>query len=274
MDQNPFTFIAQAITELLNSNSGAIESTGLSIFRGLAVILIAWFGVKSALSSASGKGGFDFARFADLLLIIAFGLGMLTYYSTPIPGTAYSFSGLITQEALHLSGTIESDQTQTIADAITNAEEQLGSPPGIFSMHEELTYFVIALALALMEAVAFSVVAYGYVAAAVCVLIGPIFIPFFIVPKLDFLFWGWLKAFIGFSFYQVVAAAFIFVFAKVLTSMLGVIGNITITNAFVILPSLCVTLMVCIYGLVKIPELTSSILSGRASTRVSPMGGE
>jgi hypothetical protein len=62
--------------------------------------------------------------------------------------------------------------------------------------------------------------------------------------------------------------------AQVLTSMLAVIGNITITNAFVILPSLCVTLMVCIYGLVKIPELTMSILSGRAGTWVSPMGGE
>ena len=70
-----------------------------------------------------------------------------------------------------------------------------------------------------MEAVAFAVIAYGYVASAVCVLIGPIFIPWFIVPKMDWLFWGWLKAFIGFSFYQVVAAAFVFVFAKVLASM-------------------------------------------------------
>jgi type IV secretory pathway VirB6-like protein len=199
---------------------------------------------------------------------------MLTYYSTPIPGTAYSFSDLITQEALHLSGTIESNQTQSIADAVTTAEEQLGTPPGVFSIHEELTYFVMALALAAMEAVAFAVVAYGYVAAAVCVLIGPLFIPFFIVPKLDFLFWGWLKAFIGFSFYQVVASAFIFVFAKVLLAMLGVIGPITITNAFVILPSLFVTLIVCIYGLVKIPELTMSILSGGTGTWVNPMGGK
>jgi type IV secretory pathway VirB6-like protein len=274
MDQNPFTFLAQAITQLLSTQSGAIESTGVSIFRGLAVILIAWFGIKSALSSVSGHHGFDFAKFADLLLIISFGLGMLTYYSTPIPGTAYGFSDLITQEALHLSGTIESNQTQSIADAITTAEEQLGSPPGVFSIHEELTYFVMALALAAMEAVALAVVAYGYVAAAVCVLIGPIFIPFFIVPKLDFLFWGWLKAFIGFSFYQVVASAFIFVFAKVLLAMLGVIGPITLSNAFVILPSLFVTLMVCIYGLVKIPELTMSILSGSTGTWVNPMGGK
>ena len=272
MEQNPFTFLAQAISQLLSTNSASIESTGLDMFRGLAVILIVWFGVKSALSGSQGGGGFHFAKFADLILMIAFGLGMLTYYSAPVPGMGYSFSDLITQEALHLSGEIESNQTQTIADAVTTAEQQLGSPPGVFSFHEELVFLIIALALAAMEAVAFAVVAYGYVAAAVCVLLGPIFIPFFIVPKLDFLFFGWLKAFIGFSFYQVVASAFIFVFAKVLLAMLGVIGPITLANAFTILPALFVTLMVCIFGLVKIPELTASILSGRAGTWVNPMG--
>jgi hypothetical protein len=106
----------------------------------------------------------------------------------------------------------------------------------------------------------------------VCVLLGPIFIPFFIVPRLDFLFWGWFKAFIGFSFYQVVASAFIFVFAKVLLAMLGVIGPITLSNAFTILPALFVTLAVCVFGLIKIPELTASILSGRTGSWVNPMG--
>ena len=62
-------------------------------------ILVVWFGIKSALSASQGLGGFHFARFADLILMIAFGLGMLTYYSTPIPGTSYSFSDLMTKEA-------------------------------------------------------------------------------------------------------------------------------------------------------------------------------
>jgi type IV secretion system protein VirB10 len=196
----------------------------------------------------------------------------VTYYSTPVPGMGYSFSDLITQEALSLSGQIESDQTQQIADTVTNAEQQLGSPPGSFNILEDLTFLVIALLLAAMQAVAFAVIAYGYVASAVCVLIGPIFIPFFIVPKLDWLFWGWFKAFIGFSFYQVVASAFIFVFAKVLTSMLQTIGTISISNAFTILPALFITLFVCIFGLVKIPELTASILGGRTGTWVNLMG--
>lgn len=272
MGQNIFSALSQAITQLLSSQGNTLQATGLDIFRGLAVILIVWFGVKSALSASQGHGGFHFARFADLILMIAFGLGMLTYYSTPIPGTSYSFSDLITKEGLNLSNQIESSQTQEIAKTITNAEQQLGSPPGSFNILEDLTYLLIVLILAAMEATAFCVIAYGYVAAAVCVLIGPIFIPWFIVPKMDWLFWGWLKAFIGFSFYQVVASAFIFVFAKVLANMFQVIGTISISNAFTVLPALLVTLAVCVYGLFKIPELTASILSGRAGTWVNPMG--
>jgi hypothetical protein len=272
MGQNPFTFLGQAISELLATKSTLIQAAGLNIFRGLAVILIVWFGVKSALSSTQGHAGFSFAKFADLLLVIAFGLGMLTYYSVPLPGVGFSFSDLITKEALQLSGQIESDQTQQISDAVVKAEEQLGTPPGVFSFHETLTFLFIILVLAAMQAVAFAVIAYGYVAAAVCVLLGPIFIPFFIVPKMDWLFWGWFKAFIGFSFYQVVASAFIFVFSKVLLGLLAVIGPLSLSNAFTILPALIVTLFVCIYGLVKIPELTASILGGRAGSWVSPLG--
>src|ERR1700727_1572626 len=147
MEQNPFTFLGQAISQLLSSKSAAIQATGLDMFRGLAVILIVWFGIKSALSASEGHGGFHFAKFADLILMIAFGLGMLTYYSAPVPGMGYSFSDLITQEALHLSGEIESNQTQTIADAVTTAKQQLGSPPGVFSFHEELVFLIIPLAL-------------------------------------------------------------------------------------------------------------------------------
>ncbi len=273
MGQNIFSAFSQAITQLLSSQGNTLQATGLDIFRGLAVILIVWFGVKSALSAAQGHGGgFHFAKFADLILMIAFGLGMLTYYSAPFPGTSYSFSDLITKEGLNLSNQIESNQTQEIAKTITNAEQQLGSPPGSFNILEDLTYLLITLILAAMEATAFCVIAYGYVAAAVCVLIGPIFIPWFIVPKMDWLFWGWLKAFIGFSFYQVVASAFIYVFAKVLSSMFQVIGTISISNAFTVLPALLVTLGVCVYGLFKIPELTASILGGRVGTWVNPTG--
>jgi len=272
MQPNPFTYLNQAISQLLTSGGSTLEATGLDIFRGLAVILIAWFGIKSALSASQGHGGgFHFGQFADLILMISFGLGMLTYYSTPIPGVGYSFSDLISKESLSLSAQIESNQTQQIADSITTAESELGAPPGKYNILESLVFLVIALMLAATQAVAFAVIAYGYVAAAVCVLVGPVFIPWFIVPKMDWLFWGWLKAFIGFSFYQLIASAFIFVFAKVLTAMFLVIGKISVSNAFTVLPALMLTLFICAYGLFKIPELTGAILSGRSGTWVNLM---
>jgi type IV secretory pathway VirB6-like protein len=269
MPQNYLTFLSQAISQLLSANSPALEATGLDIFRGLALILIVWFGVKSALSASQGHGGgFHFAKFADLILMISFGFGMITYYSTPLPGIGHSFSDLITKEAIQLSAQIQSDNTQQIVDSITTAEQQLGDPPGLFSMHEEFIWLIARLALAIMQAFVFAVIAYGYVATAVCVLIGPVFIPWFIVPKLDWLFWGWLKAFIGFSFYQVVASAFIFVFSKVVIGMFKVIGTLSLSNIATLLPALLTLTFVCVYGLHKIPELTASILSGRAGTWV------
>ena len=109
MPQNLIASLGQAISQLLSTNGSILQATGLDIFRGLATILLAWFGIKAALSASQGHGGFHFAKFADLILMISFGLGMLTYYSTPIPGMGYSFSDLITKEALSLSGQIESD---------------------------------------------------------------------------------------------------------------------------------------------------------------------
>lgn len=219
MPANPFSFLSEAITDLLNTNLGLFELLGLTLFRGLAVILLAWFGVKAGLSSAQGGPGFNFAKFADLLLLIAFGLAMETYYSTQLPGFGYSFSDLITREAQYFSNQIESNQADQISNAITTAEEQLGSPPGVFSFHEALTFFAVYIALAIAQGVAFAVIAYGLVATAVCVLLGPIFVPFLIVPKLDWLFWGWFKAFLGFAFYQVVAAAFLFIFANLVLAL-------------------------------------------------------
>jgi len=270
--QNVFDFISQAISDLLTSKLGFLEASGLNLFRGLAIIMMAWFGIKAAISSAQGGEGFNFAKFADLLLVVSFGFAMLTYYTSPLPGMNHSFSDLVTSEAQYLSGQIGGNQTQTINDAISTAEQQLGSPPGTFSFHEELTYFFVYTVLAVTQGVALAVIAYGFVATAVCVLLGPLFIPFFIVGKLDWLFWGWFRAFLGFALYQVVANAFIYIIAKVLLGLLGVIGPVTISNAYVLMPALIVTLAVCIYGLVKIPELTAAIVSGRVGISASPLG--
>ena len=41
------------LTELMTEHAGLFETMGSHMFRSFAVILIVWFGVKSALASAS-----------------------------------------------------------------------------------------------------------------------------------------------------------------------------------------------------------------------------
>ena len=61
------------------------------------------------------------------------------------------------------------------------------------------------------------VIAFGIIATAVCVLLGPIFIPFFIVPQLDWLFWGWFKCFLQYSFYhQLSPSAVVYIIGNIL----------------------------------------------------------
>src|SRR5207302_6212659 len=83
-----------------------------------------------------------------------------------------------------------------------------------------IRYAVTALCLLFAQASVFGVISFGYIAAAIAVMLGPVFIPFFIVPGMEWLFWGWLKSLIQYAFYPVVANAYLFVFGNVLIHFL------------------------------------------------------
>jgi len=107
--QDPLTSIEDGIRALMTSNLDLFVGMGQNLFRGFATILIVWFGVQSALSSAEGGEGFNFTRFTRLLLVVAFCFGMVKYYSSPILGIGQSFPDLVMQEASSLSNSIGMD---------------------------------------------------------------------------------------------------------------------------------------------------------------------
>ena len=103
-------YIFQAINTLLTGNLGFFDAMGQNLFRSFATILIAWYGIKSALAAAGGRSPFHFDHFAGLLLTISFGFAMVNYYSAPIPGVGVSFHNLVTNEAQFLSSKIDQAQ--------------------------------------------------------------------------------------------------------------------------------------------------------------------
>jgi hypothetical protein len=103
------------------------------------------------------------------------------------------------------------------------------------------------------------------------VLLGPVFIPFFIVPDLDWLFWGWLKSLIQYSFYPVVANAYVFVFGNMLIHFVDAHpapwdGATMLLFFFPLL----LMLFAFTYGILRIPSLVNSLFTGRSGESALP----
>src|ERR1700691_3975415 len=265
MQTDYLQFIFQAINNLLTQNLGFFDAMGQNLFRMFATILVAWFGIKSALSAASGRGGFHFENFASLLLTISFGFAMVNYYSNPIPGMGTSFHNLITDESQFLANRITQTQLQVVIERVADFESRMDSP-GFGDFLGTLIYTAVTILLAAAQAIAIVVIAYGFIATAVCVLVGPIFIPFFIVPKMEWLFWGWFRCFIQYAFYQVIAAAVVYIIGNLMLGALRLppAGTLSTVQLIAWFPVLFITFLASIYVLLKIPSLTNHIFSGTA----------
>ena len=265
MQTDYLQFVFQAIRQLLTNNLGFFDAMGQNLFRSFATILIVWYGIKSALAAASGRSPFHFDNFASLLLTISFGFAMVNCYSNPIPGVGTSFHSLVTDEAQFLSGKIDQAQLQTVIAQIADFEIRMDFPTWGDILGTAI-YVIVSILLAAAQAVAIVIIAYGFIATAVCVLVGPIFIPFFIVPKLEWLFWGWFRCFLQYAFYQVIAAAVVFVIGNLIVGALRLPppGTLSTVQLLAWFPVLFITFLASIYVLLKVPALTNHIFSGTA----------
>ncbi len=269
-DLNYFTAIQQAIIDLLTRHTNLFLIMGRNLFTGFAIILISWFGIRAALSASDHEGGFRMSRLASLILTIAFCQAMITYYDRPLPALGLSFKDVIIQQGIFLSNRIE---------LATASEVQLRLYEVVYTMEwpyfldvlSIIRYVVVMLAVILAQVAVLGVISFGWAALGVIVLVGPIFIPFFIVPHFEWLFWGWFRAFIQYAFYQVIAHAFVFIFGNLLIRFLDAhpppFDGARLAILFV--PFLFL-LVAFIYGLLKVPSLVNGIFTGRAGETALP----
>src|ERR1700674_3272909 len=174
--------------------------------------------------------------------------------------------GFIDGGTTNLVNLILADGSITMLNEIHPASSKTGPSllTSIMSPYYSIVYFVVQFLLSLLAAIFSAIVAYGSIAATIIGLLGPIFIPFLVFDKLDWLFWGWLKAYLGFSFYKVVAAATLNVLSHVLTNYYVQLGQSVSDPSTIVqtLPLLVLLVVVNIYILFKIPTMTHSLFTG------------
>ena len=260
--------VQQAISSLLTSYEPEFLHVGFSLFVSFATILLAWQGIRMMLNQDSL--GDHFFNFAKLLLFISFGYALIAFYESPIPGVGVSFSNLITDQAHNFANMLDARSLELTFDHLDELWQRFVQPDA-WSILANLLYWLLLIFVTLAKVVSLAVVAFGLIASAVCALVGPIFVPFFIVPKLDFLFWSWFKAFIQYSFIPVIAFAFLMVFERFVFQFVTTLPpGITEDQYMIYGLQALVVIGVFLVGILLVPSLTSSIFSGRGGESVLP----
>jgi type IV secretory pathway VirB6-like protein len=271
-----FEIISQGCQSLAAATAPSVSAMGIHIVIALATMMLVWFGVQEALASSQGGPGFSMGKFLNLFMLLTFAYAMVNYYDSSIPGLGFSIKGFIDGGTANLVNIIGADGSTTILKEIHAASSKTGPSiiSSLMSPYYAIVYFAVQLLLGIMAAVVSAILAYGAIASTIIGLLGPIFIPFLVFDKLDWLFWGWLKSYLGFSFYKVVAAAAMNVLAQVLTNYYIQLGQSFSDPSLLVetLPLLILLVLVNVYILFKIPAMTQSLFSGHTGGGSSGLG--
>ena len=225
------------INDVLRVGAGQAANTGQVLWAGLAGIMVIWYGTQMALAGR----GVDIAGFIEFVFGLMIPWGMLQFYTAAIPGL-----GLTTTEVLvGMGGWLQNALIADGGNAFWNEVMAFGNrlwggvmgPPAedlnvlqrIAAFLDALVKMVVAVPLVLLiwlvmlvvVLVGHAQVVWGYFGLALALAFGPIFIPWLMVPQLSFLFWGWFRTVLQYSFYGAVASGIFRVVAEVGVATLG-----------------------------------------------------
>lgn len=246
-NQNVLQHIQQMLLELMQNKDNVFIHDGMLILGALGAIVFVLHGVTCALNHHM-----DFAGTFQKILLISVPYAMLAYWTTPAPiWGGYSFPEMIASGSLYFANQVGQGDYEAFIKAL---DDWLHAHP--FSLvfgPGDLGGAIIAwLCVVLLEWALMFVMAWGFVAQSVLILIGPLFVPFLVFDSLSFLFWGWLKSFIQYSFYPLIAAIVVHVMGTLAINALASLGGAIVVPI----------LLLSIFALFSTGSLVSHIFSG------------
>lgn len=269
---------------------------GENLWRGLALIVVAWTGLRIAFAGAAFRPW----ELVTLVTGLMIPLWMLRFYAVDVPGVGLSFPMLIPAGADQIAGLFQADIGNEINKATLELSEgfrqNLAAVPtrdaetgrwlgiggairaGLQNFTSWLLTFVFGFAFTLafiaIYAICLAQVFWAKLALAVLVFLGPVMIPWLVWRPMSFLFWGWFRAMLTYSFYSIIAAAILRVWVAISLTMINSVNNAILAvgqpdqgpEATVFLLATIPLLFAAFLAALKIPELAGALVG-------SPGGG-
>ncbi|MXY16102.1 MAG: type IV secretion system protein [Acidobacteria bacterium] len=319
LETNPdglYTALEAVLRVMITDTAAPVLAAGWNLYWGLAVTLTIWTGLKRAMSG----GGWDMWEYWRLIVALIIPLTMLQAYDAPLqltstlpitlPGSTapLTFPELVAAQGTWLAQEINVDgmttfweyvrslgyklsDTLTLSEADETATLSLGSllnPLAWPDLQRSIMASFAALFLAFFafviagvaSLIGYAQILFAQVAIGVCVVLGPVMIPWLLLGPMSFLFWGWFRSLLTYGLYAAVSAA---IFRVMLALLQGTtnrvldavdIGQILSMSsaersaAYDQATFWMVTLVACslaaIVSFLKIPSLAAGLVSGQA----------
>ena len=285
------SFLDIALETLSNAAGGEIFTTGTAMLTGLALIVIVLNGVKIAFS-----GNIQPWELGRVIIGIWIPWVMLQFYTTTIPGMAFTFPGMIAGGGNWLHELLIDDSVSSMQTELGNLVESIGAnimaepqtadvwslmtgslQTTLTAIAGTIMSILMVLLLLILFAITYAQVIWAHIAIAVLTILGPIFIPFLVFEPMAFLFWGWFRAMITYSLYGVIAGAVLRVFSSVGISFITSMGNADLDTQNFVDVGLWVLAVVPMFiaGLLaslKCGELASMLVTGAGAGGSGLMG--
>ncbi len=285
------SFLDTALDALTVAAGAEIFTMGNQMLGFLAIIVVVLTGLKIAFS-----GNIQPWELVRVVIGIWIPWVMLQFYTTTIPGMAFTFPGMIAAGGNWLNDLLVDDSVSSVQEELTvlfnslakaqDAAIEAGGLMNIFTtgLQASMTAvagFVIVIFMALMmlllSAVTYAQVIWAQIALAILIILGPIFIPFLVFDPLSFLFWGWFRAMLTYSFYAVIAGAVLRVFSAVGIAFITSLGsaNLNINSLMEVGMWMLAVVPFFIAGMLaslKCGELASMLVTGGGAAGSGLMG--
>lgn len=271
------------LSDVLTTSGGSpLQGDGEALWRGFALILISWTGLRIMFGGASWST-WEIVR---LILTITIPLWMLRTYNVDVPGLGMPFPMIIPAGGNFISQTfVEAVPAQmfesftALIDNISNRLTSIWEDASLWNLIHgggatlytlSVTAVILplfCLLLILIFCFAYAQVLYALVVTNILIYLGPMLIPFFVFQPLAFLFWGWLRSLFVYSLYSAVAGAMLYVWSAIARAYIDTFINATIDFSelgwsaawFISIVPLAVAAVLCS---TKVGEIASSLVSG------------
>lgn len=279
----------QVLDGLFTPATPPLLAMGNNLWAGLAAIVVAWTGIRIAFAGAAFRPWELVALVTGLMIP----LWMLRFYAVDVPGVGMPFPQILPAGADQIAQIFQADISTELNIAQARLSEALRQNLQTLPLDEMpwwdinifdlggvllqnlgawLFSFVFALFFSLVFIVIYAIclaqVLWAKVALAVLIFLGPVMIPWFVWKPMAFLFWGWFRAMLTYSFYAVIAAAVLRVYVAIAITMINSINQAILTGqqptqgpeAAAFMLATIPLLIAAFLAALKIPELAGALV--------------